>query len=465
MLTDAQAITKIKCQNSLLFFARYIYKENHGKHFIQADHFKVIAETLERVYNGDIKRLIINIPPRYGKTELAIKIFISWCLAKQPSSKFIHLSYSDSLALDNSAQTKEYIQSDAFQSLWSMTLKKDAQSKSKWYNEHGGGVYATSAGGAITGFGAGGTDENIFEGAIIIDDPLKPDDAFSEVKRTAINERYNNTIRSRVNNRNVPIIVIMQRLHEDDMSGFLLNGGSGEKWHHLCMPVLNENNEPLWEDKHNFKEIEQIRQANRYTFSGQYMQKPSPDEGGEWKREWFNVVKKFDIPDKIWQRIKWECIIDGAYTKDTRNDPTGIQICGTDGKDLYIYSSIDKYMEMPELKNFIKPHIESFPLKVNLTLVEPKASGKSLVQLIRNETNIPITELNTQFVKVSKIERARMSAPYIEGGRVYLIEGNWNKHYLDQVSMFPNGKHDEHIDLTAYAIERYLLRSNKPDIR
>lgn len=460
-MTSEKIILKGLCENSLLFFAKYIYKENHGKHFIEAPHFKKIANTLEQVYKGEIKRLIINIPPRYGKTELAIKIFISWCLAKKPSSKFIHLSYSDSLALDNSSQTKEYIQSDAFQSLWQMTLKKDAQSKSKWYNEFGGGVYATSSGGAITGFGAGGTDENTFEGAIIIDDPLKPDDAFSEVKRTTINERYNNTIRSRVNNRNVPIIIIMQRLHEDDMSGFLLNGGSGEKWHHLCMPVLNENNQPLWKDKHNFKEIEQIRQANRYTFSGQYMQSPSPEEGGEWKKEWFKVIDKSELPNGI----RWECFIDGAYTKDTRNDPTGLQIAGSKNNNLYILSSIDKYLEMPELKAFIQPYFNASGVRVSLTLVEPKASGKSLVQLIRNETNIPITEIKTDFVKASKIERARIASPYIEAGRVFLVKGNWNDNYLHQVSMFPNAKHDEHIDLTAYAIERNLLRKSYIDIR
>ena len=462
MLTDEKAILKVKCENSLLFYARYIYKENHAKNFIQAKHFKSISETLEKVYNGDIKRLIINIPPRYGKTELAIKIFVSWCLAKQPASKFIHLSYSDALALDNSSQTKEYIQSDAFQNLWSMTLKKDAQSKSKWFNEYGGGMYATSAGGAITGFGAGGTNENIFEGAIIIDDPLKPDDAFSEVKRTAINERYNNTIRSRVNNRNVPIIVIMQRLHEDDMSGFLLDGGSGEKWEHLCMPVLDENNQPLWEDKHNFNEIEQIRQANRYTFSGQYMQQPSPEEGGEWRREWFNIIDDSELPNNI----RWELFIDGAYTKDTKNDPTGLQISGTDGKNLYIYTSIDKYLEMPELKSFIQPFINASGKKVSLTLIEPKASGKSLKQILRKETSLPVSEINTNFVKVSKIERARLSSPYIEGGRVYLVKGKWNEPYLNQVSMFPNAKHDEHIDITAYSIERNLIsNTNKYDIR
>ena len=108
----------------LLFYARYIYKETHKRKFIQSKHFEEIADFLEDVFLGKIKRGIINMPPRYGKTELVIKIFVSWCLAKVNYSKFIHLSYSDSLALDNSAQTKEYIQSDAFQKTLANGLKK-----------------------------------------------------------------------------------------------------------------------------------------------------------------------------------------------------------------------------------------------------------------------------------------------------------------------------------------------------
>ena len=279
-MNNSDRILKAWCEEDLLNMTRYLYKENHNRNFIVAPHLIKISNFLMRVINGEITRCVINIPPRYGKTELAVKNFIAYGLAINHRSKFIHLSYSDSLALDNSSQSKEYIQSDAYQKLWSMTLKKDAQSKGKWFNEYGGGVYATASGGAITGFGAGGTDENVFEGAIIIDDPHKPDDAFSEVKRKAVTDRYNNTIRSRVNNRNVPIIVIMQRLHEEDLSGFLLDGGSGEEWEHLCLPALDEDNNPLWEDKHTFEELEQIRQANKYTFAGQYMKTPAPEVDG-----------------------------------------------------------------------------------------------------------------------------------------------------------------------------------------
>ena len=455
-LTNKQKVVKYKAEKELLFFARYIYKENTNRNFQIAPHFIRIAKTLERVSEGEINRLIINIPPRYGKTELAVKMFIAWSLARNPQSKFIHLSYSDSLALDNSSQTKEYIESEAFQDIWHMELKKDAKSKSKWYNNFGGGLYATASGGAITGFGAGVPESKDFSGAIIIDDPLKPDDALSEVKRNFVNQRYNNTIRSRVNDRKTPIILIMQRLHEDDLSGFLLNGGSGEQWEHLCLPALNENNEPLYPEKHTFKELESIRQANRYTFSGQYMQKPSPDEGGEWKRDWFEIINRKSLKDTL----KWELIIDGAYTKNTFNDPTGLQVGAKFENDYIILSSIDKYLELPELIKFIPQYIDSLNVKISMVLVEPKASGKSIVQLLRQQTKLNIKEIKTDMVGMSKIERARTASPFCEAERVKIVEGNWNKHFLSQISMFPNAKHDEHIDLTSYGIERNLIKKN-----
>lgn len=457
-MTNEQKVTKVMCEGSLLFFARYIYKESHNRKFIQSEHFTKIAETLERVYNGEVNRLIINMPPRYGKTELAIKIFISWCLAKQPASKFIHLSYSDALALDNSAQTKEYIQSESYQGIWPMELKKDAQSKSKWFNEFGGGMYSTASGGAITGFGAGVDGVKGFSGAIIIDDPLKPDDAFSEIKRNAVNNRYNNTIRSRTNNRETPIIVIMQRLHEDDMSGFLLDGGSGEEWEHLCMPAINEDNTTLWEQKHTFNELESIRQADRYMFSGQYMQEPAPDEGGEWRKDWFEVIDRNDVPLNT---LKWELIIDGAYTKNTSNDPTGYQVGAKYGNDYIILSSVDKYLELPELLKDIPIYIDSLPVEIGLILIEPKASGKSLKQMIGAKTKYNVTEIKTDFVNSSKIENVRACSNYIEGGRVKLIRGSWNAAFLSQVGTFPNAKHDEHIDLTCYGVERNLLDTVK----
>ena len=246
----------------------------------------------------------------------------------------------------------------------------------------------------------------------------------------------------------------MQRLHEDDLAGFLLNGGSGEDWEHLCLPALDKDNNPLYPEKHTFEELELIRQADKYTFSGQYMQTPSPSEGGEWRKSWFNIVSKQSLNPNI----KWELLIDGAYTKDTKNDPTGLQIVGKLGNDIYIYTSIDKYLEMPDLLKFIPDFIQINGLAISTILIEPKASGKSLKQLLHAQTNYNVVELQGDILSMSKIERARANSPYIEGGRVNLVEGNWVEGYLHQVSIFPNGKHDEHVDLTCYAIDRLLAK-------
>lgn len=460
MLTKQEKVLKYKCESDFIFFCRYMYKEIHRRNFIVAPHFVLISEFLMRVYNGEIKRAIINIPPRYGKTELVIKMFIAWSLVRNNQSKFIHLSYSDDLALDNSSQAKEYIESEAFQRFWQMKLKKDAQGKKKWFNEFGGGVYATASGGAITGFGAGVSESKTFSGAILIDDPLKPDDAHSEVKRKAVNERYNNTIRSRVNDRDTPIIVIMQRLHENDMSGFLLDGGSGEKWEHLCLPAINEDGTALWSDKHTIDELLQMKKANSYMFAGQYMQRPAPDEGGEIKKEWFQIIKKAELNPNI----RWNLYIDGAYTKDTANDPTGFLIVGKHNNNVYVYNANDKYLEMPDLIKYIPTYISS-NVNVNLIKVEPKASGKSMVQLLRSQTRLNATEIKNDLVSVSKIERARTVSPYIEAGRVILVEGNWNDAFLNQLAMFPNAKHDEYVDLISYAVYDELMGGGAPVIR
>ena len=345
-----------------------------------------------------------------------------------------------------------------------MTLRYDSQGKQKWTNIQGGGVYATSSGGSVTGFGAGNlpTEEKSnpyanFEGEILIDDPNKPDDVLSDVKRATINARFNNTIRSRVNHRDTPIIVIQQRLHEEDLSGFLLDGGSGEDWYHLNLPVLSAENIPLCPEKHTFEEIMQIKEANRYTFSGQYMQRPTPEDGDIWKKHWFNFIKKPQLPP-----IRdWQMIIDGAYTKQSRNDPSGFLIYGTHNNNLYILSSVDKHLEMPELLKFIPRFITANRVNIAMIRIEPKASGITTDQLIKNETRYNSCQIRSKFSRAGKEERAKMAAPFIEGGRVFLVEGSWNNAYLEQISSFPNGRHDEHIDTTAYAIEQGLILSNR----
>ena len=234
------ALIKLALENSFLKFHRFFFKLRERHKFIVNPHHLLIAHALERVYSGEIKRLIINMPPGYSKTEMAVIGFISWCLAKNPNCKFIHSSYSDDLALLNSTAIKDTVESEEYQYLWPTRIRPDMKSKKRWNIIDGGGLYAVAAGGQITGFRAGKPGKD-FQGAFIIDDPIKVDDAYSDTIRTKVNERFNHTVMSRLMEvRKTPIIVIMQRLHEDDLSGFLLNGGNGEMWYHLCLPGLVE---------------------------------------------------------------------------------------------------------------------------------------------------------------------------------------------------------------------------------
>ena len=234
------AAVKVQLENDLLYFQRFFFKQQQRIKFMVNAHHVLITKTLHKVWSGDIKRLIINIPPRYGKTSIAVIGFIAWCFAKNQNCRFLHCSYSDDLALGNSSDTKDIIESEEYQYLWGLKIRPDSDSKKRWNIVNGGGLYAVSAGGQITGFGAGRAAPG-FQGAVIIDDPIKPQDTYSDVKRIRVNEWMGDTINSRLEQqRSTPIIVIMQRLHEDDLSGFLLNGGNGDYWHHLCLPALIE---------------------------------------------------------------------------------------------------------------------------------------------------------------------------------------------------------------------------------
>lgn len=309
-MMKATEIVRAKCIADTMFATRYFFAQNEGKKFNVGEHHKIIAEALDRVYSGKCTRLIINVPPRYSKTEMCVKTFIAKGLGINPAAKFVHLSYSDNLALDNSEKTKTIVESSWYRQLFPyVVIKRDSDAKKKWYTTEGGGVYATSSSGQVTGFGAGqvqtegidiqdleefiyrasgqkeNSEEYRFGGAIIIDDPLKPLDAESPVMRSKVNDQFENTIRSRVNDRNTPIIIIMQRVHKDDLSGYLQKL-EPEDWEVISMPALstdeNGNEVALYPFKHTVEELRKIRSANRFVFETQYQQNPKAISDKRW---------------------------------------------------------------------------------------------------------------------------------------------------------------------------------------
>lgn len=234
---NEKRMLKYMLEHDGIQFMRYFFKLREGNKMLINWHHYAIEYVLQAVYDCKISRLIINIAPGYTKTEQAVINFISRGLALNPRSKYIHASYSGDLAQTNSSKIKETVELESFQELWPMMVRVDSKGKKRWFTEVGGGMMAAPAGGQITGFRAGRMEEG-FTGAFVIDDPVKPDDAYSAIKRTGINNRFNNTMRSRLAVETVPMIVIMQRIHEEDLSGYLLKGGSGDKWHHLVIPAF-----------------------------------------------------------------------------------------------------------------------------------------------------------------------------------------------------------------------------------
>lgn len=280
ILNDIRAESLVSMEG----FVDNIFRLKSGRKFVWNEHHRRICKALDDVIDGKTSRLIINIAPRYGKTELVSKLFIAYGLAINPKARFIHLSYSEDLVLDNSKEINDICSSGYYHTLFPH-VQVEGHGAKKWYTSAGGGVYAVSSAGQVTGFGAGQVDEegeqSKFNGAIIIDDPLKPDDANSDVEREKVNARFESTIRSRTNSRNTPIIIVMQRLHEHDLCGYLQEIEPGE-WDVLSLPcIYYEDGEPkaLWPFKDSLDDLLARRKADSINFDTQYMQNPTPREG------------------------------------------------------------------------------------------------------------------------------------------------------------------------------------------
>jgi predicted phage terminase large subunit-like protein len=488
-------------EDSLFWFSRFALKQRTGVRFVLGRHHKLVCDTLEKVFKGEIRRLLINIPPGYSKTELAVVDFISWCLAKKPQSRFIHVSSLDGLVLENSSSTRKTIQSEGFQTFWPLKLQADSKSKRKWYvDEYDGGMYSVPTNGAVTGFRAGRIGFKGFSGALIFDDPLKPVDANHVIKRKAVNDQYNETVRSRIAHENVPVIVIMQRVHNEDLSHFLLTGGSGEKWHHLELPVeIRDDYEypieytygipirhnlapgPLWDYKHNMAQINGLRMnpKTKYVFDAQYMQRPSSKGGTLFQPNWWSYYGEYDAAQsrvylesgRVIQLLYKSIYADTAQKTKNYHDYSVFQLWGKgdDGR-IYLLDQLRARLEAPDLekqairfvrKHQYRAHVNS--MGVRSIKVEDKSSGTGLIQTLKRKGfNIDGIPRN-----IDKVSRATDGAPRIAEGEVVLPNSAyWLPDYVKEFADFSplmSHAHDDQIDATLDAVQDMLTSTNEID--
>lgn len=445
------------------FYSRWMFLKRKGFQWLRGPHHKAICDALTRVYRGEVKRLIINIAPRYSKTELAVINFISWTMGHVPDAEFIHTSYSSRLASNNSWQTRDLVAHEEFNHIFCdefgnprVHLKTDSQAKDEWRTVEGGCMYAVGMGGTITGYGAGKQREG-FGGAIVIDDPHKADEARSEIVRKSVIEGFQNTLESRLNSPHTPIILIMQRLHEMDLTGWLLAGGNGEKWEHLCLetlidkrPELKEYDESryeaLWPAKHTVNDLLRLKTAKPYTFIGQYQQAPSAPEGNVFKPDKISVIEAVPAGTKFVRA--WDLgATDGSgdYTVGFRLG----RMPAPDGRWV-IADIVRDQMGPEEAERSLKATAgrDGRSTKVRLSQ-DPGQAGKSqiknLLKLLAGYTVV------AKPISGDKIVRAEPFAAQVNVGNVVALNRPWLEPLMEEMRMFPNGAHDDMIDAGADA--------------
>lgn len=409
----------------------------------------IIADALQRVLTGECNRLIINIPPWHGKTELITKCFPIWALWNNPTLQIISTGYSTTLTQWFSQEAKDYYKSNTFNKIFPRhsKVRKDQDTKEHWTNEKGGSYYSTGTGGTIAGKRA-----NLF----IIDDPIKPDEADkSEVKRIWVNNWYDNTVASRLfNPLKDAIIIIMQRTHENDLCWHLIekmDEGHGEDWEVISLPAIAEEREVFDTTYWIIKRAEWVvLDCNRFpvealdtlkksywktNFSCQYQQNPTSKENQEFHEEWFNY---YDVIPEWWRTFT---TVDPAFSKKLSADDSAI----TTGKfiwdKLYILEQTAGKFDPAELEDKIMYHTKKWnPEKIGIEAVAAQTTiWFSLRNRLKKERIFKdVDDIRQIGDKEAKI---RSLIPLYRNGQIFHTQELWKLE--SQLMKFPRGKHDD----------------------
>jgi len=458
-------------------FVKMSFQLLKGTEMIETRFNPVIGQALDRVIDGEIKRLIINIPPRHGKTLTAVQSFVARGFAINPKANFLHTSYSDTLVKDNSTAIRDIIQSADYQRLYPyVQFKQDSKSKGLWKTTQGGTFLAAPSGGTIIGFGAGIIGCPHFSGCLLIDDPLKPGDARSERTMKYINSRWEQVFKSRLADQNTPVILIMQRIAENDFTNELLNGtGSDEDWYHLVLPALIKDDYVYRETgnyiKHNLKpgvlfpEKFTVEQAMAAMGNIQWSQETTPQTGEVYWEEWFQRYAMSELPRSS---IKsWSIYGDTASKTNEYNDYSVLQLWATTTRNQgYMVKQWRKKVMIPFLKDeaikfynecrLIAGGIEdkSDALKFN---IEDKDSGTGLIQSLRL-AGYPVNDIQR---KEGKYARNIDAADNVKHGNIYLPAGPIGDMVIAEAVRFKaddSHAHDDQIDPMADFINHELPR-------
>lgn len=451
---DADTYAALMRQDLHSFVQRCFLVLNPQTPFSDNWHLQLIAAKLEACRLGQCRRLIINVPPRSMKSIAASVAFPAWLLGHQPSARIICASYGQDLASKHALDTRIVMEDPFYTEIFPGTrISAKKQVTSDFITTAQGGRMATSVGGVLTGRGAD---------YLIIDDPLKPDEAVSEVRRQSVNDWFDNTLLSRLDNKATGvIIVIMQRLHLDDLVGHVIEQGG---WEVLSLPAIavEEETHRIWTpygaytqvrpagqalhpERESLESLDIMRRAmGEYAFAGQYQQDPVPLGGGMVKLDWLLPYEPHELPSGGQVVQSWD-------TASKESELADYSVCTTwlvRDKHFYLVDVLRQRMDYPTLKRAVRAQADKF--KPTTILIEDKSSGIQLIQELKHEGLYAVLGLKPEGDKVMRLH-AQTAA--IANGFVHIPKAApWRLDYVAELTSFPKAKYDDQVDSTSQAL-------------
>ena len=438
------------CESKFLSFVQSMWVA-----FIHGKHHEIMAEAFERVASGELKRLIINMPPRHTKSEFASYLLPAWFLGKYPNKKIIQTAHTAELAVGFGRKVRNLVNSKDYKEIFTdVSLQADSKAAGRWNTNKGGEYFAIGVGGAVTGKGAD---------LLIIDDPhSEQEGASSDVNVfNKTYEWYTSGPRQRLQPGG-SIVVVMTRWHQRDLTGQLIDAsvkrGGADEWEVIELPAIMPSGSPLWAQFWKLEELEALRaELPASKWMAQYQQDPTAEEGAIVKREWWNEWEYREPPDCEFVIQSW----DTAFLKSQRADYSACTTWGVfyredehSGKVVPQIILLDAHkarLEFPELKQRAMECYQSY--KPDAFIVEAKAAGMPLIFELR-QMGIPVQEY-TPSRGNDKIARVNAVADLFSSGIVWAPATRWAEEVIEEFASFPNAEHDDLVDSSTQALLRF----------
>jgi len=453
-----------RLRGSLREFTKYFTKYLTNRDYIASNpqgresHQVIICRELTSLTRMEHPKenLLINVEPGSGKS-WQICMWVAWCYAINPSCNFIYISYSHTLATEQTAFIRSIMTSRMYEWLFDVQISKDTKAKDHFATTAGGHTAAFGSAGAITGRNAGLPGLDVFSGGVIIDDAHKPDEAHSDSMRESVIKNYEETIRQRPRGENVPIVFIGQRVHEADLAEFFISDKDTKRWRKVILKSLDDAGNALYPEVHSKEFLLELKEKSPYVYSSQFQQEPTPAGGSLFKAEWFIEL------DKEPEILATFIVGDTAETAKTYNDATAFSFFGiyeievfgkkTGQTAIHWIDAIEAWVEPKDLEDLLLnfwTECARHPVPPRTIFIEKKSTGVTLISTIKGIQGVSIREIERSAASGSKTARFLELQPFVASKRVTFTRGarhvDMCKQHMSKITATDSHRRDDLAD-------------------